>query len=106
MNKTLIYKEDAIKLLKELENEVAEAEGWQEKCDGIFQANQIIQKMDPVDAKPVLYALWDLVMLKRSFGTLDGIKCSHCGKEHVHSYFSSYPNYCSNCGAKMIIGGI
>ena len=106
MNKTLIYKEDAIKLLKELENEVAEAEGWQEKCDGIFQANQIIQKMDPVDAKPVLYALWDLVTLKRSFGTLDGIKCSHCGKEHVHSYFSSYPNYCSNCGAKMIIGEI
>ena len=106
MNKTLIYKEDAIKLLKELENEVAEAEGWQEKCDGIFQANQIIQKMDPVDAKPVLYALWELVTLKRSFGTLDGIKCSHCGKEHVHSYFSSYPNYCSNCGAKMIIGEI
>ena len=106
MNKTLIYKEDAIKLLKELENEVAEAEGCQEKCDGIFQANQIIQKMDPVDAKPVLYALWDLVTLKRSFGTLDGIKCSHCGKEHVHSYLSSYPNYCSNCGAKMIIGGI
>ena len=106
MNKTLIYKEDAIKLLKELENEVAEAEGWQEKCDGIFQANQIIQKMDPVDAKPVLYALWDLVTLKRSFGTLDGIKCSHCGKEHVHSYFSSYPNYCSNCGAKMVFGEI
>ena len=106
MNKTLIYKEDAIKFLKELENEVAEAEGCQEKCDGIFQANQIIQKMDPVDAKPVLYALWDLVTLKRSFGTLDGIKCSHCGKEHVHSYLSSYPNYCSNCGAKMIIGGI
>lgn len=106
MNKTLIYKEDAIKFLKELENEVAEAEGCQEKCDGIFQANQIIQKMDPVDAKPVLYALWDLVTLKRSFGTLDGIKCSHCGKEHVHNYLSSYPNYCSNCGAKMIIGGI
>ena len=106
MNKTLIYKEDAIKFLKELENEVVEAEGCQEKCDGIFQANQIIQKMDPVDAKPVLYALWDLVTLKRSFGTLDGIKCSHCGKEHVHSYLSSYPNYCSNCGAKMIIGGI
>ena len=106
MNKTLIYKEDAIKFLKELENEVAEAEDCQEKCDGIFQANQIIQKMDPVDAKPVLYALWDLVTLKRSFGTLDGIKCSHCGKEHVHNYLSSYPNYCSNCGAKMIIGGI
>lgn len=44
---------------------------------------------------------WNPATLKRSFGTLDGIKCSRCGKEHVHSNLLSYPNYCSNCGAKM-----
>ena len=97
MNKHLIYQEDAIKLLDDLENHIAEEEGWQEKCDGVFQAKELIINMASIEAEPVRHGQWIPAEFEKSFGLLRGVKCSLCGEEKV----GKIPNYCPNCGAKM-----
>lgn len=106
MNKAVIYKEDAIKLLDDLENRIAEEEGWQEKCDGVFQAKELIANMITIEAEPVRHGQWIKghgMMPPEYFGRH---KCSLCGhfalsRKIGHEELS---NYCPNCGAKMDLG--
>lgn len=49
---------------------------------------------------PVKHGHWIDVELIRSFGTLNGIQCSECGKQQVKGSFG-VPKYCSECGSKM-----
>ena len=70
MNKHLIYQEDAVKLLDALENRIAEEEGWQEKCDGVSQAKDLIANI-PEIVYP-LHSRW--IYVKDKYG------CELCRK--------------------------
>lgn len=56
-----------------------------------------INELPTVDAEPVRHGEWLPIKMEMSFGTLNGVKCSLCGKEKVREG----SNYCPNCGAKM-----
>lgn len=99
-NKTLIYKEDALILLDNLEDQIAEEEGWQEKCDGVFQANIIIQKMHSLDAELTRHGKWihAWTFMPLPKGTI-WASCSLCEADYRGPEINA--NYCPNCGAKM-----
>ena len=98
MNKTVIYKEDAIALLDNLENYIMELEGWQEKCDGVSQAKDLI-----ADMPEVVYPLQS-----RWIYVQDRCGCELCRKclsydgNGVILDLSHLP-FCPFCGAKMIL---
>lgn len=95
MNKHLIYQEDAIKLLDDLENQIAEEEGWQEKCDGVFQAKELIDKCPAVDAEPVRHGRWINPRLNKY-----GHPCHQCN-QCLFVASQKDRNFCPDCGAKM-----
>lgn len=96
MNKTVIYKEDAIALLDYLENYIMELEGWQEKCDGVSQAKELIADMPGIEVEPVRHGYW------QDGGCYE--ICSVCGADHDRyddgGYLQDFA-YCPACGAKM-----
>lgn len=49
-----------------------------------------------VDAEPVRPGRWIPTKIRKSFGTLNGFKCSLCDKGRMNR-----ENYCPNCGALM-----
>ena len=49
-----------------------------------------------IDAEPVRHGRWVTSELRKSFGVINGVKCSLCNKAAVVRH-----NYCSDCGAKM-----
>ena len=104
MNKHLIYQEDAVKLLDALENRIAEEEGWQEKCDGIFQAKELIANMVGIEAEAILHGQWRFDGAWRNGdGIVNDYFCSCCGRTisvNCKTELENYP-YC-HCGAKMI----
>lgn len=91
MNKTVIYKEDAIALLDNLENYIMELEGWQEKCDGISQAKDLIADMPEIEAEPVRHGQW---IPTRPY--MYSTKCTVCG-----NIWDLETPRCPSCGAKM-----
>lgn len=66
----------------------------------VFQMGELVcKKIDDapgVDAEPVRHGRWIPTELRKSFGTLNGFKCSLCDKGRMIR-----ENYCPNCGAKM-----
>lgn len=95
MNKHLIYQEDAIKLLDVLENYIAEEEGWQEKCDGVFQAKELIANMANIEAEPVRHGRWINPRLNKY-----GHSCHQCN-QCLFVASQKDRNFCPDCGAKM-----
>lgn len=91
MNKTVIYKEDAIALLDNLENYIMELEGWQEKCDGVSQAKDLIADMPEIEAEPVRHGQW---IPTRPY--MHSTKCTVCG-----NIWDLETPRCPSCGAKM-----
>lgn len=57
-----------------------------------------IKELPAVDAVPVVHAYW-LDCSEGNDGTVCR-KCSACKDMQIH-YYTYYPNYCSECGAKM-----
>lgn len=99
MNKTVIYKEDAIALLDNLENYIMELEGWQEKCDGVSQAKDLIADM-PEIVYP-LQSRW--IYVKDRCGCELCRKCLSYDGNGVILDLSHLP-FCPFCGAKMNLG--
>lgn len=56
----------------------------------------VLDEIEAVDAELVRHGRWVPTEIRKSFGTLNGFKCSLCDKERM-----SRENYCPNCGAKM-----
>lgn len=100
MNKHLIYQEDAVKLLDTLETRIAEEEGWQEKCDGIFQAKELIANM-PEIVYP-LHSRW--IYVEDRCGCELCRKCLSYDGNGVILDLSHLP-FCPFCGAKMDLEG-
>lgn len=91
MNKTVIYKEDAIALLDNLENHIMELEGWQEKCDGVSQAKDLITDMPEIEVEPVRHGRW---IPTRPY--MHSTKCTVC-----ENIWDLETPRCPSCGAKM-----
>lgn len=100
MNKTVIYKEDAIALLEDLENHIiVEEEDWQEKYDGVFRAKELIAGM-PEIAYP-LQSRW--IYVENRCGCELCRKCLSYDGNGVILDLSHLP-FCPFCGAKMDLG--
>ena len=56
-------------------------------CENFFLA---------ADVAPVVHAEWELVHIDDN--DMPAFRCSHCGRKIL----IATPNYCSNCGCKMI----
>ena len=120
MNKHLIYQEDAIKLLDALENRISEEEGWQEKCDGIFQAKELIAGMPEIKVESVRHIENTTVIYTDDVREWKSrvMVCernSHWGRLYYESdtrhgrwieaekeVFPSYCGKCSECGKTRI----
>lgn len=66
-------------------------EGWQEKCDGVSQAKDLIADMPEIEVEPVRHGQW---IPTRPY--MYSVKCSICGK----TWELETPR-CPSCGAKM-----
>ena len=62
-----------------------------------LEAFETVRTAPAVDAEPVRHGRWIPVELHKSFGVLNGVKCSMCGEGKVVRRY----NYCPNCGARM-----
>ena len=62
-------------------------------------AMDIVDELPAVDAAPVVHGRW-IDNGKYAKGTISR-SCSNCGDIQVH-YEKYIPNYCPNCGAKMM----
>ena len=62
-----------------------------------------VKEMPSVDAKPVRYGKYEFIGMGMMAGTrrLYFGTCSEC-KERI-IFASEHKNYCSNCGAKMVL---
>ena len=69
---------------------------------GFLKCRRFAREAPSVDAEPVRHGRWIPAELRKSFGILNGVKCSLCGKEMV----VKDNNYCPNCGAKMMDGDV
>ena len=96
MNKTVIYKEDAVALLNNLENHIMELEGSQEKCDGVSQAKDLIINM--LEIVYPLQSRW--IYVDGRCGCELCRKCLSYDGNGVILDLSHLP-FCPHCGAKM-----
>lgn len=66
-------------------------EGWQEKCDGVSQAKDLIADMPEIEVEPMRHGQW---IPTRPY--MYSVKCTICGK-----IWELETPYCPACGAKM-----
>ena len=58
--------------------------------------------MEQESMKPCPLCGGEVRIHRRTDGQVDGIECDECGWSDVHEWYDPMPEYCPNCGAKVI----